>query len=281
MKEIEYSMSRQFRILWMRACLFWSIGLGIILGFMPLSYIAPIPFGMTILLWTMTCLISYACFFLLWPLRFRLHFQFSFILWLIFVLIITNTLTTFLHLSLRPFAHTIITPQKLLNINFKTLNFWLLSDFNFTLWLNITSIAFFESLHRLFTRIPAALRRDLKQNLIQKSKSSIPLTFDYGFFIKLKNIHPQDIYIIKAEEHYISVQTAEETELISYRFSDAILEVDASLEGQQVHRSWWIAKKAIKELKEEGRKNWILTQNDKKIPVSRSWINIVKQKFDL
>ncbi len=274
-------MSRQFRILWMRACLFWSIGLGIILGFMPLSYVTPIPFGMTILLWTTTTLISYACFFLLWPLRFCLHFQFSFILWLIFVALITNTLATFLHLSFRPFMHTIITPQKLLSLSSQSLSFWILSDFNFTLWLNIISIAFFESLHRLFTRIPAALRRDLKQNFIKKNKASIPLAFDYGFFIKLKNIQPQDILIIKAEEHYISIQSQEEAELIPYRFSDALLEAHVSLEGQQVHRSWWVAKKAIKDLKEEGRKSWILTVNGKLIPVSRSWINIVKQKFNL
>ncbi len=273
-------MTRQFRILWMRACLFWSIGLGIILGFMPLPYITPIPFGMALLLWVATSLTSYGCFFLLWPLRFRLHFQFSFILWLIFVAIITNIFTTFLHFSLHPVVNSIITPQKLLHLNFQNIVFWILSDFNFTLWLNIISIAFFESMHRLFTRIPAALRRDLKHNLKKKNKASIPLIFDYGFFIKLQNIQPQDILFIKAEEHYISVHSHKSCELIAYRFFDALLEAQASLKGQQVHRSWWVATKAVKELKKEGRKNWVITINDEQIPVSRSWINIVQQKFE-
>ncbi|MFV0322054.1 MAG: LytTR family DNA-binding domain-containing protein [Alphaproteobacteria bacterium] len=272
-------MSQQFRILWRRACLFWSIGLGIILGFMPIDYSTPIPFGLAILLWIATCLISYATFFVLW--RYRRHFQFhfGFILWLIIVLLISNILTTFLHLSFRPFAKSLITPEQLLNIPAKRISFWILSNFNFTLWVNIISIAFFESMHRLFTRIPAALRRDLRRSLQKRKSTPQPLYFDYGFFVKLKNIDPQDILIIKAEEHYISVQNATETELILYRFSDALLEVDNALNGQQVHRSWWIAQDAMQALEQDGRKAWIITTNGKKVPVSRSWINIIRQKI--
>ncbi|MFV0430584.1 MAG: LytTR family DNA-binding domain-containing protein [Alphaproteobacteria bacterium] len=272
-------MTQQFRILWMRACLFWSIGLGVILGLMPLTYATPIPFGMAIILWILTSLISFVTFFGLW--RFRHHFQFpfGFILWLIIVLIISNSLTTFLHISFRPFTNSLLTPQRLSSISPKSLTFWILSDFNFTLWLNIVSVAFFESLHRLFTRIPAALRRDLRRNLQKRKKQTESLAFDYGFFVKLKNIEPQDILVIKAEEHYISVQDETQTELILYRFSDALLEVDNSLEGQQVHRSWWIAKKAVQSFEQEGRKNWIKTINDKKVPISRSWVNIVRQKL--
>jgi DNA-binding LytR/AlgR family response regulator len=72
---------------------------------------------------------------------------------------------------------------------------------------------------------------------------------------------------LKAEGHYLQVHTDAGSDLILYRLSDALLEVDAA-DGAQVHRSWWVAARALSGQKHRDRLTLV---NGIEVPVSRSF----------
>jgi len=61
-----------------------------------------------------------------------------------------------------------------------------------------------------------------------------------------------DIVALEMEDHYLRVHGAYGSELILLRMRDAVQEV-APLIGAQVHRSWWVARSAVRETPREGR----------------------------
>ena len=61
-----------------------------------------------------------------------------------------------------------------------------------------------------------------------------------------------DIVALEMEDHYLRVHGAYGSELILLRMRDAVQEV-APLIGAQVHRSWWVARSAVRETHREGR----------------------------
>jgi hypothetical protein len=72
---------------------------------------------------------------------------------------------------------------------------------------------------------------------------------------------------LKAEGHYLQVYTDAGTDLILYRLSDALLEVGAE-DGAQVHRSWWVAARALSGRRHRDRLTLV---NGIEVPVSRSF----------
>ena len=61
-----------------------------------------------------------------------------------------------------------------------------------------------------------------------------------AFLKKTNGIALADVIALAAEEHYVRVMTADRSELVYGRLSDAIAEMPESA-GMQVHRSWWVA----------------------------------------
>jgi DNA-binding LytR/AlgR family response regulator len=59
------------------------------------------------------------------------------------------------------------------------------------------------------------------------------------------------------------------------RLSDAIAELDG-VEGLQVHRSWWVARDAVDEVKRDGRNLRLRLSNGVEAPVSRNRANDLK-----
>jgi hypothetical protein len=49
-----------------------------------------------------------------------------------------------------------------------------------------------------------------------------------------------EIIALTAEEHYVRLYTDAGTDLVRYRFSDALEEMAGVASGMQVHRSWWV-----------------------------------------
>ena len=49
---------------------------------------------------------------------------------------------------------------------------------------------------------------------------------------------------LQGEDHYVRIHTALGSELVLMRLGDAIQELDG-LEGERVHRSWWVARRAV------------------------------------
>jgi hypothetical protein len=75
---------------------------------------------------------------------------------------------------------------------------------------------------------------------------------------------------IKAEEHYIRIWSPSGTDIIRYRFSDAVREL-ADRNGCQVHRSWWINWDAVRNCRHRGRALELVLDNGLEVPVSLAY----------
>ncbi|MFN7055461.1 LytTR family DNA-binding domain-containing protein [Hyphomonas sp.] len=84
-----------------------------------------------------------------------------------------------------------------------------------------------------------------------------------------------ELYAISAEDHYLRAHTSLGEELILMRLSDAMREL-AGADGLQVHRSWWVAKSGIREVRRDNGKLTLVLASGKAAPVSRSFAPEVK-----
>ncbi len=78
------------------------------------------------------------------------------------------------------------------------------------------------------------------------------------------------LHAISSEDHYLRVHTNLGEELILMRLADAVRELDGA-PGLQVHRSWWVAKDAVRDVKREGGKVALVIPSGKQAPVSRTY----------
>lgn len=88
-----------------------------------------------------------------------------------------------------------------------------------------------------------------------------------AFLTRVRPDRNGTLLAIQADGHYLHVHTDVGSDLILYRFGDALNELK-SLEGMQVHRSWWVAERAV-ERQEQGEK--LILGNGLEVPVSRSY----------
>ncbi|MGB0906518.1 MAG: LytTR family transcriptional regulator DNA-binding domain-containing protein [Maricaulaceae bacterium] len=112
-----------------------------------------------------------------------------------------------------------------------------------------------------------------------KHKSVNPLG-DISIRSKLRerlplNLREGGIYALSAEDHYVRVYTSAGEHMLLIRLSDAISEM-GEIDGQRPHRSWWIAKSAVKHIKQLGRNGEITLVNDVVVPVSRNGLKTLK-----
>lgn len=75
------------------------------------------------------------------------------------------------------------------------------------------------------------------------------------------------VLALRAEGHYLRVYTTAGSDLVLYRLSDAAGELGAD-EGIQVHRSWWVAERALNGERFADR---LRLTNGAEVPVSRSY----------
>lgn len=76
------------------------------------------------------------------------------------------------------------------------------------------------------------------------------------------------IVALESEDHYVRVHGAGGSELLLMRLRDAIAEMEG-VAGAQVHRSWWIAHRAILRCDPAGR-SWLITlDGGLSVPVAR------------
>ncbi len=75
------------------------------------------------------------------------------------------------------------------------------------------------------------------------------------------------ILCLEMEDHYVRVHTEEGSGLVLHRFSDAVRELSED-DGMQVHRSWWVARKAVESVETENRQRFLILSNGLRVPVS-------------
>lgn len=78
-----------------------------------------------------------------------------------------------------------------------------------------------------------------------------------------------DVLHISADNHYIEVRTDRGAVSILLRMSDAVRELQG-LPGLQVHRSHWVADRAVAGIRRQGNRLLVLLNCGNQVPVSRS-----------
>lgn len=78
----------------------------------------------------------------------------------------------------------------------------------------------------------------------------------------------REILALEAEDHYVRVHTERGSTLLLMRMADAVAELD-ELEGMRVHRSWWVAKAAVRACARDGRRMVLTLADGSKAPVTR------------
>ncbi|MBW8735507.1 MAG: LytTR family transcriptional regulator, partial [Asticcacaulis sp.] len=84
-----------------------------------------------------------------------------------------------------------------------------------------------------------------------------------------------DIHALSAEDHYLRVHTSAGDTLVLMRLYDAIRELDG-IEGSQTHRSWWVAKDAVRDVKRSDGRVTLILPGDVYVPVSRSYAKALR-----
>ena len=85
-----------------------------------------------------------------------------------------------------------------------------------------------------------------------------------------------EIYAVSSEDHYLRIHSSRGSDLILMRLSDAISELDG-IEGAQVHRSWWVARGAVKDVERGDGKAVFTLTNDTQVPVSRTYAKALRE----
>lgn len=84
-----------------------------------------------------------------------------------------------------------------------------------------------------------------------------------------------ELHAVSSEDHYLRVHTSLGEELILMRLADAVRELQGA-GGLQVHRSWWVATGAVRDVKRQGGKVALVLPSGKEAPVSRTFMAEVK-----
>ena len=91
------------------------------------------------------------------------------------------------------------------------------------------------------------------------------------------NLTAAKVLALQAEEHYVRIYYPEGSELVHYRFRDAVDEMPDEL-GLRVHRSWWVADRAVQSA-QRGSRRWQLTlENGVDVPVSDSFAAAARER---
>lgn len=86
-----------------------------------------------------------------------------------------------------------------------------------------------------------------------------------------------DLHALQSEDHYLRVHTSAGDALILMRLSDAITAASA-LEGEQTHRSWWVARSAIIDARRDGSQAVLTLKGGIEAPVSRANVPKLREK---
>jgi hypothetical protein len=78
-----------------------------------------------------------------------------------------------------------------------------------------------------------------------------------------------ELWAVEAEDHYLRLHTSRGQDLILMRFSDALAELEGA-DGAQTHRSWWVARAAVVDVRRADGRATLTLRNGAQAPVSRS-----------
>ncbi len=83
------------------------------------------------------------------------------------------------------------------------------------------------------------------------------------------------IRAVQAEDHYLRIHTDRGSDLILMRLSDALDELEG-LEGAQTHRSWWVAREAVRDVARGDGRATLTLEGGVTVPVSRRYAKALR-----
>lgn len=84
------------------------------------------------------------------------------------------------------------------------------------------------------------------------------------------------LWALQSEDHYLRLHTDRGSDLILMRLSDALKELDG-LEGAQTHRSWWVARAAVRDVTRGDGRATLTLADGTQAPVSRRHARILRE----
>lgn len=81
---------------------------------------------------------------------------------------------------------------------------------------------------------------------------------------------------LEMEDHYLRIHTSEGSDVILCRMEDAGREL-AAAEGLRVHRSYWVARAAVREVRRRGKQPILVLENGLEVPVGRTYLPKVRE----
>lgn len=84
------------------------------------------------------------------------------------------------------------------------------------------------------------------------------------------------IRAVQAEDHYLRIHTDRGSDLILMRLSDALEELEG-LEGSQTHRSWWVARDAVRDVARGDGRATLTLDGGLTVPVSRRYARALRE----
>lgn len=83
------------------------------------------------------------------------------------------------------------------------------------------------------------------------------------------------IRAVSSEDHYLRIHTDRGSDLILMRLSDALVELEG-LEGAQTHRSWWVARDAVRDVSRGDGRATLTLEGGVEAPVSRRYAKALR-----
>jgi len=85
----------------------------------------------------------------------------------------------------------------------------------------------------------------------------------------------RNVVRLASRDHYVEVVTDEGVTSLLMRFSDALAELEG-VDGLQVHRSHWVARRAVTGMEREKGRTFLITSDGARVPVSRGYMEAVR-----
>ena len=84
------------------------------------------------------------------------------------------------------------------------------------------------------------------------------------------------IRAVQSEDHYLRIHTDRGSDLVLMRLSDALTELEG-LEGAQTHRSWWVAREAVRGVTRGDGRATLTLEGGLAAPVSRRFARALRE----
>lgn len=84
------------------------------------------------------------------------------------------------------------------------------------------------------------------------------------------------LHAVQAEDHYLRLHTDRGSDLILMRLSDAVEELEG-LEGARTHRSWWVARSAVRGVDRGDGRATLTLEGGLSVPVSRRYARALRE----